>query len=475
MKRTFRTQLIEYVRSLKTKRKRAVAEQINDLINETISKIERFETRKRNRDANTQLRFEHSIRTILIDLWKAIQCIPTRECLINKRSGYYSENPRYRDPLLTYKQTIAAFDGLKMLGLIEVTKDGYYDRETLQGSLTKFVARDELLERLHGIEDHPALSIQPDLKSETILLRNVIEGHRQYVDYNGTPKTDEYRQNLKTINQCFLKHWADIEIKDSELDALETRISADDEKSPIDLSARSLVRIFSNGSFKEGGRFYRGWWQNVPSEYRKHITIDMKRTCEYDFSQLNPHMLYYAYNKELGSEDAYDRVLDGEYRDLVKSAFNAMIQASTNLRNCPSDIDPSIADMSWGELRDRIIEAHKPIEHLFFDGIGNKMQFEDSCICEGVMLHFAAIDAPALPVHDSFIMHHGFGGELEEAMRRTFHDRFGNDIPAKQEIIEAHVSDDSPPNSVGVDQVLESEKEYSKWQARNDAWFVGQR
>ena len=449
-----------------------MAEQINDVVNETISKIERFETRKRNRDANTQLRFEHSIRTILIDLWKAIQCIPTRECLINKRTGYYSENPRYRDPLLTYKQTIAAFHGLNMLGLIEVTKDGYYDRETLQGSLTKFVARDELLERLHGIEVHPALSIQPDPNSESILLRNVIEGHRQYVDYNETPKTYEYRQNLKTINQCFLKHWADIEIKDSQLDALEARISADDEKSPIDLSARTLVRIFSNGSFKEGGRFYRGWWQNVPSEYRKHITIDMKRTCEYDFSQLNPHMLYYAYNKELGSEDAYDRVLDGEYRDLVKSAFNAMIQASTNLRNCPSDIDPSIADMSWGELRDRIIEAHKPIEHLFFDGIGNTMQFEDSCICEGVMLHFAAMDAPALPVHDSFIMHHGFGGELEEAMRRSFHDRFGNDIPAKQEIIEVQVSDDSPPKSVGVDDVLEAAKEYSKWQARNDAWFV---
>ena len=40
-------------------------------------------------------------------------------------------------------------------------------------------------------------------------------------------------------------------------------------------------------------------------------------------------MIYYAYNKELGSEDAYDRVFDGEHRDLVKSAFNAMIQASS--------------------------------------------------------------------------------------------------------------------------------------------------
>lgn len=449
-----------------------MTEIFQELVKETISKIERLESRSRSRSPKAQLRFNHAVETTLIDLWKATHCIPTRECAINKRIGYYSENPQYGDPLLAYKQTMAAFNGLHLIGYIEVTKEGYFDRRILQGSLTKFVARDELLERLHEIEDHPALTIKQDLNRESIILRNVIDGQRKAIEYDNTPKTDEYRQNLKTINQCFQKHWADLEIKDAALAALEDRISSDDEKQPIDLSARSLVRIFSNGSFKEGGRFYRGWWQNVPSEYRKHITIDMKRTVEYDFSQLNPHMLYFAYNKELGSEDAYNRVLDGEHRDLVKTAFNAMIQASSPLRNCPRYIDPSIADMSWGELRDRVIAAHKPIEHLFFDGIGNKMQFEDSCICEGVMLHFAAMDAPALPVHDSFIMHHGFGGELEEAMRRSFHDRFGNDIPAKQEIIKFQVSDDSPPKSVGVDDVLEAEKEYSKWQARNDAWFA---
>jgi hypothetical protein len=86
---------------------------------------------------------------------------------------------------------------------------------------------------------------------------------------------------------------------------------------------------------KQGGRFYRGWWQNVPSEYRKYITIDEKRTAEYDFSQLNPHLLYHSNYKELGSEDAYDRVLDGEHRIVVKQAFNAMVQASTPLKKLP--------------------------------------------------------------------------------------------------------------------------------------------
>ena len=93
-------------------------------------------------------------------------------------------------------------------------------------------------------------------------------------------------------------------------------------------------------------------------------------------------------------------------------------------------------------------------------------------MCEGVMPHFAARDAPALPIHDSFIMHHGYGGELEEAMRRTFYDRFGGDIPTSNEMLEETKADDSLPVSNGREEVLELQKEYSQWQARNDAWFA---
>ena len=50
-------------------------------------------------------------------------------------------------------------------------------------------------------------------------------------------------------------------------------------------------------------------------------------------------MIYAAYNLELGSEDSYNRVLDGEHRDTVKQAFNAMIQASTALTSKPENID----------------------------------------------------------------------------------------------------------------------------------------
>ena len=60
-----------------------MAEQISALMNETVSKITKFETRSRKRNINAQLSFEHAVRSILIDLWKSIHSIPIRECSIN--------------------------------------------------------------------------------------------------------------------------------------------------------------------------------------------------------------------------------------------------------------------------------------------------------------------------------------------------------------------------------------------------------
>ena len=104
---------------------------IAELIKEVTKRIEASEGRSRSRTTDEQLRFRHSIHVLLTDLWKAVKSTPIRECSINKRSGWYSENPRYRDPLLTYKQMIAVFEGLLRIGFIEVTQEGYYDRVTL--------------------------------------------------------------------------------------------------------------------------------------------------------------------------------------------------------------------------------------------------------------------------------------------------------------------------------------------------------
>ena len=447
---------------------------ISEIAKKLSERITNAETRQRSRTAEEYQRFLYAIEYILTDIWKSSYIHPEAECSIHKHNNYYSSNTRYSDPNLTYRMTMNAFDGLQLLNLIVVTKNGYYDRIKMQGGLTRYRAREELLEMLNEIPEHPAIHIEPNPETEIILLRNIVNNQRILVDYEEDAFTEKARNNLRIINQCFIKHWVDLRILDKDVLALQERLFDNTEKQPIDLTKRTLVRIFTNNSFEEGGRFYRGWWQNIPSEYRPYITIDSKATSEHDYSQLNPNMIYSAYNKELGSEDAYSRVAGDDHRDVVKQAFNAMFQASTTLDRKPDGIELDEIGMSWRELKEAILDAHKPIKDYFFRGLGNRLQFEDSCIAESVMLQFAKMDAPALPIHDSFIMHHSFGtyGELEEAMRRAFYERFKKDIAVSRDLVVQHKSnipiDKDGFVSLEIDDILNAENEYSQWRDRDD-------
>ena len=188
-------------------------------------------------------------------------------------------------------------------------------------------------------------------------------------------------------------------------------------------------------------------------------------------------MIYSVYNKELGSEDAYSRVAGEEHRNVVKEAFNAMFQATTTLDRKPDGIELDAIGMSWRELKEEILNAHKPIKDYFFKGLGNRLQFEDSIIAESIMLQFAKMDAPALPIHDSFIMHHGFStyGELEEAMRKAFYERFNRDIGVSKELVVKHKSnipiDKDGFVSLEIDDILNAENEYSQWRDRDNMWM----
>jgi len=434
--------------------------------------IDTKEQRKRSRTEEEQVRFDYAVTYLLSDLWKKHFTHKDYHSSIQKNKNYYSALQIYRDPNLTYRMVMQAFDGLQKLNLIQVTKDGYYDRIKMEGNLTRFKATDDLSEMFDQLGGHPLVTLMPNLNMNTILLRNIIDGKRTLVSYSEDKDTEQWRENLKKINTCFSQHMIDLRIKDEEYHSLQERLLIDDDKEPIDLTQKVLVRIFINNSFAEGGRFYRGWWQNVPSEYRPYITINSKLTQEHDYSQLNPNMIYSLYNHELGSEDAYSRVLGHEHRETVKEAFNAMFQANTELKSKPSKLSLDEIGMSWKELREAILNAHKPIKDLFFTGLGNRLQFEDSIIAESIMLQFAKMDYPALPIHDSFLMHHAFGnsGELEEAMRRAFYERFNRDIGISRELVVTHSISEINKNEDMTD-ILSSAGPYYSYNKRNDLWL----
>ena len=109
------------------------------LVKEVISDISQREDRQRNRRDDAQQHFEYVVRYLLTDLWKASKSIPFGESKINRNRNYYSSQPeRYRDSNLTYRQVIAAFEGLLNLRLIKkkpekVTTTKRLLQESLQG------------------------------------------------------------------------------------------------------------------------------------------------------------------------------------------------------------------------------------------------------------------------------------------------------------------------------------------------------
>jgi hypothetical protein len=439
-------------------------------------KISNVETQKSSRTADDRQSFLYAMEYILTDIWKKYYTHPDNNPSLQKNKNYYSLLEKYRDKKLTYFMVKQAFDGLIGLQLIYVTKEDYYDFIKMEGSLTRYSAREELIEMLKEIPDHPSSQIKPNLDDETILLSNIVNSQKNLVDYEDDAFTDKARKNLKIINKCFSKHWFDLKIKDEDETELQERLLFDNEKEPIDLTKRTLVRIFINNSFEEDGKFYRGWWQNVPSEYRPFITINSKLTAEYDFSQLNPNIIYNRYNHELGSVDAYDRVLDGEHRKIVKQAFNAMMQAKSDLGQKPKKINLDEIGMSWKELKEAILKAHKPIKDLFFTGLGNRLQFENSQITENVMLQFVKLYVPVLPIDDSFIMHHEYAayGELEEAIRRSYHDRFHSNIKVIGDIVVQIKSKKVVSiDNTSSDSILKAESDYSQWIYRDKIWVNG--
>ena len=114
-----------------------------------------------------------------------------------------------------------------------------------------------------------------------------------------------------------------------------------------------------------------------------------------------------------------------DVRDMVKAAFNAMLNSPKPLKQAPAGVQPGKLGLKWADVSDAIIRFHEPIAQHFYTGVGLRLQRMDSDIAEKVLLHFAKKGIAILPLHDSFMMHHGYETWLEPVMRSAFEEVVG--------------------------------------------------
>jgi hypothetical protein len=281
--------------------------------------------------------------------------------------------------------------------------------------------------------------IKWDENEPTLILR---DENGDDIDFKDDENTLQMRDNLKLINRSLQKNAILLYVPDTELKKINKRLNRDPQKSPIDFTQKRVRRIFNNKSFEEGGRFYGGWWQNIPKEYRKYIRLNDKDVVELDYSGLHINMLYAMEKLPVPKGDVYHLSgysNDATFREFVKKLLQAVVNAPDREKarkglhadvykkkelELPTEVGSTRGDDIF-PLMDAFERKHHKIKHYFCTGKGIDLQYLDSQMSEKVLLTFSKMGYAILPMHDSFIIHHALKDELEEAMDNAFYEMFG--------------------------------------------------
>jgi hypothetical protein len=308
-------------------------------------------------------------------------------------------------------------------------------------------------------ESEPMEVYRDTSNEETVVLKGVKKGKgksktREIIQTPDKPVVRQMRQNLAIINEVIQKANIELDLDQHDLDMLNIRLSEDPDKykRPIDFTQKHLYRVFVDRSLELHGRFYGGWWEGIPEEYRELIVINGNTVAELDFKALHPHILYCLEGATLPTDDPYK--LEGypdtkPMRKLIKRFMLMIVNAKNPVgakgalrqafrkdmrkaqrRGLPSPDPPvPLTDESLDPMIPLLRERHSPIQHRFFSSMGNELMYHDSQIAEEVLLHFAYQGIPALPVHDSFVIEEQHVDECLEVMREAFYRRFRQEIP----------------------------------------------
>jgi hypothetical protein len=364
---------------------------------------------------NTKLRKKH-IKVVVLDLYATWLTDPARYVAYHCSPNAYEGNTRY-NRLRISSLTIPIVRALHERGFVEYHR-GYFDRQQGAGRISRVRATDQLIRLIRDRHSIPPEAIERWKDQECIVLRDRIDGNRVDIDYKDTNATRRMRNKLKKYNHL--------------LDKTSLTVLGMPPKGIPSRSGKHLVypvstekfvrRVFNNGSWKDGGRFYGGWWQRIPSEWRTCISIDgSEGTVETDYSGHHIVLLYAKEGIDYWKSDGNDPYqIDGiERSERMRSLLKQVLLIAINAKNRKTaasalrkEINFHPDEYGWvgtmgiklEALIDAFSERHRPIAHHLFSNAGVKLQRLDADIAEEVILHFTTQKVPVLCIHDSFVI-----------------------------------------------------------------------
>ena len=356
---------------------------------------------------------------------------------------FYGDKDPNRISAHSYRDARIVHDALLLLGWIKTVK-GYATVAGKNMPTTMRAAGD--LEQ--AFKDHVEPWQRVCSTGDPLVLKSkhAIKKNRIKLPIPVNAKTKVMRRNLHAINgflsdQAICLGITNARLRELSLNMAKSTYQFDPEGSDNSKKARALSfyhvhlrRIFARGKMTCGGRFYGGWWQNVPKEFRRYITINGAPTAEVDFSTLHPTLLCLE-NDLVPPDDFYDlgiRVPGFPHYDpdkapykvqraIIKHFGNALINDLRGVHKLSSDSATTLG-MDTHTLRALLIKTHPVFAKAIKSDAGVRYQFIDSEIAQAVMLRLMAQNIVCLPVHDSFLAIDSFLPELQEAMHEAFHE-----------------------------------------------------
>ena len=251
---------------------------------------------------------EENMMTLLLDLQVTHNYNPGVWTALSMNRNNYSAGSRYNELRISYKPLMKCIDILLSLSLIDMYK-GWIDRSSGKSFQTRIRATTELIDLMNEWKVWRGMAERSD-SFETVLIK---DREKYLLEYEDNEMVVEIRDKLQIINAAINNAHVDLNITIDQWKEMHEIIARDENKCAIDLTKTTLYRVFNNSNVNadwllEGGRWYGGWWLELPSEYRRYITINNKLTSEIDFSNLHPRILYTIEGCEelIENTDIYD-------------------------------------------------------------------------------------------------------------------------------------------------------------------------
>jgi len=398
-----------------------------------------------------------NMKILILDLYQSYLCDPEQYIAYSRDGNSYigtgADHPYIKNPRITFDYLVGCIDHLWAKGLIRNKPGGqFYDLDTKKAN--SFVAR---MRPLHPFIDLMSTyhitpeMIGPYIEDDVLILRGKPVDNEDKPPLP-VPKNKETRRMAKIISQyntLLERTHIDVDVecmaykdRDKLVKQLtDMNVPGRRKRIVLRLSKKAVYRVFNNGSLKQGGRFYGGWWISAPSVVRKYITLNGKPTVELDFSAMHIHLLYakVGANYAAKGEDAYT-LEQGPYslrdpeddRDLNKLILLTSFNAKTPEKAASAVFDELRKEekLYRYQVRDHepikaklalLKKKHPQISHFVANDQGRDLQYYDSCVIEKVISHFTTKQIPVLTVHDSVICQHQHVEQVMNMMYRAFY------------------------------------------------------